>query len=88
MLTGAASCVHNPYMSRTSNPTAQHFLLTRNGETVATDKVGAHSGFGAWVRMMERMAAAAGVDRLRPTDETGTTFDGGFALEGPFQVLR
>jgi hypothetical protein len=74
-------------MSRTSNPTAQHFLLTLDGQTVTTDKVGAHSGFAAWVRMMERMAAAAGVDRLRPTDETGRRFDGGFALEGPFQKL-
>lgn len=68
--------------------TAQHFLLTRNGETVATDKVGAHSGFAAWVRMMERMAATVGVERLHPTNDAGDRFEGGFALEGPFQVLR
>jgi hypothetical protein len=75
-------------MNRTNNRTPQHFLLTLNGETVATDKVGSHSGFGAWVRMMTRMAKAAGVDRLRPTNEAGNTFEGGFRLEGPFEVLR
>lgn len=88
VLTLHPKCAHNVYMSRTSNRHPQHFLLTRNGETVATDSKGSHSGLAAHVRMLDRMASAAGVDRLRPSDETGRTFHGGFALEGPFEVLR
>lgn len=73
---------------RGTNTTEQHFILTRNGETVATDKLGRRAGFAAWVRMTERMAAVAGVKHLRPNTEDGRHFDGGFVLEGPFEVLR
>ena len=87
MLTLTPKCAHNVYMSRTSNPTAQHFILERNGVTVATDKIGAHAGLGAFSRMLDRLAVAAGTDRLRCTDETGAHFEGGLTLVGPLQSL-
>lgn len=67
----------------------EHYLLTRNGETVVRDKVGAWHGMAAWARMMERMAKEVGTDRLRctPEDIDGTNFEGGFKLEGPFNTL-
>lgn len=75
----------NP-LARSTNP-AQHFILTRNGETIHTDKIGAKAGFAAYARMMHRMADAAGVKYLSPIDETGERFQDGLALEGPFQKL-
>lgn len=80
------SMINTDPMARSTRP-EQHYILERNGETIACDKVGARAGFGAYARMMHRMAAAAGVDFLRPTNEDGTVFEGGFVLAGPFQTL-
>lgn len=68
--------------------TEQHYILTDSQQcTVAIDKIGARAGMGAYARMLDRMADAAEVDRLRPCDDTGRRFDGGFVLNGPFHKL-
>lgn len=71
-------------LARSTNP-QQHFILTRNGETVAVDKIGAKAGFAAYARMIHRMADAAGVKMLHPIDATGERFQDDLVLEGPFQ---
>lgn len=74
-------------MNRTTNRSHKHFILSLDGETITTDKIGSHAGIAAHARMLDRMAHAAGVDRFRCTDRTGMRFEGGFAIEGPFEKL-
>lgn len=73
-------------MQRSTNPTAHHFELTRDGVHVAADKIGANAGVAAFDRMVRRLADAAGVDRF-----TGHTIDestGDLTFAGGFRLAR